>query len=56
MQYGIRAGLIIRPERYRGGLNPEPGLSDSDRARERLFYPEMDQEYDELKRFKADKL
>lgn len=56
MQYGIRAGLIIRPERYRSGLNPEPGLSDSDVARVRLFYPEMNQEHVELKRFKAERL
>ena len=56
MQYGIRAGLIIRPERYSGGLNPDPGLSETDTARVRLFYPELEKEYDELKRFKAERL
>jgi hypothetical protein len=56
MQYGIGAGLIIRPEKFRGGLTPEPGLSDTDRERVRLFYPEMDQETDELKRFQAELL
>lgn len=56
MQYAIRAGLIIRPEQYHGGLSPEPGLSDTDRTRVRLFYPEIDPEYDELKRFRAERL
>lgn len=56
MQYGIRAGLIIHPERFRGGLTPEPGLSDTDKSRVRLFYPEMEEEHQELKRFEAEKL
>ncbi|MCH7566745.1 MAG: hypothetical protein IH787_03665 [Nitrospirae bacterium] len=56
MQYAIRAGLIIRPEEYSDGLNPEPGLSDIDKARVRLFYPEIDQDLDELKRFRAERL
>lgn len=56
MQYRINAGLITWPERFRSGLNPAPGLSDTDAARVRLFYPDLDQEYDELKRFKAERL
>lgn len=56
MQYAIRAGLIVRPEEYRGGLDPAPGLSDTDCARVRLFYPELEQDYDELKRFRAERL
>ena len=56
MQYSVRAGLIVRPEQYRGGLNPEPGLSDIDQSRIRLFYPEIDQDLDQLKRFEAVKL
>lgn len=56
MQYAIRAGLILKPEQFQGGLNPDPGLSDIDRARVRLFYPEINQNLRELKRFKAEVL
>lgn len=56
MQYAIRAGLILKPEQFQGGLNPDPGLSDIDRARVRLFYPEINQNLKELKRFKAEVL
>jgi len=56
MQYSIRAGLILRPERYRAGLNPIPGLSDIDRSRVKIFYPETDSDYDELERFKSEQL
>lgn len=56
MQYAIRAGLIIRPEQFQNGLNPAPGLSDIDRTRVRLFYPEITQNLKELKRFKAEVL
>lgn len=56
MQYAIRAGLIVRPEEFRNGLNPQPGLSDIDRARVRLFYPELDERLEELKRFRAVRL
>ncbi len=54
MQYAIRAGLIVKPAQYQDGLDPEPGLSDVDRARVRLFYPELDQNLKELKPFKAE--
>lgn len=56
MQYEIGPGLIDRPVRYRNGLTPAPGLSDTDRRRVRIFYPEQDQRLDELKRFKAERL
>lgn len=56
MQYSIRAGLILRPEQYRAGLNPESGLSDTDRSRVKIFYPEIGADYDELKRFKSEQL
>ena len=56
MQYGIRAGLIILPEEFQDGLHPAPGMSDIDRARVRLFYPEIEQDLVELQRFKAERL
>lgn len=49
MQYSIRGGLILRPERYQNGLNPEPGLSDTDKKQVRLFYPEDSSPYDQLR-------
>ena len=56
MQYGIRAGLILQPERYRTGLTPAPGLSETDKARIRLFYPPMEPSLPELKPFNAERL
>ena len=57
MQYGIRAGLITKPEQYRTtGLHPAPGLSNTDRTRVRLFYPEIEQDLDELKQFQSQEL
>ena len=56
MQYGIRSGLIIRPERFKNGLKPAPGLSESDQSRVRLFYPELKEEFDELERFRSERL
>ncbi len=53
MQYAVRAGLIVTPERFAAGLRPEPGLSDMDRARVRIFYPEAEDEPEQLERFRA---
>lgn len=51
MQYSVQAGLIIRPERFRAGLEPEFGLSDIDRERVKLFYPELRPQHEKLNRF-----
>lgn len=56
MQYAIRSGLIVEPERYRGGLRPQPGLSDQDKERVRSFYPEEEREYEPLARFESKRL
>ncbi|MEH6626512.1 MAG: matrixin family metalloprotease [Motiliproteus sp.] len=56
MQYGIRPGLILSPAEFRSGLNPESGLSETDMARVRLFYPEMESRHKKLKRFVAERL
>lgn len=42
MHYGFPAGLIIEPEAYRDGLRPAPGLSDTDIAEVRRFYPALE--------------
>jgi hypothetical protein len=39
MHYAFPAGLIERPEQYRGGLRPAPGLSERDEEAARVFYP-----------------
>ena len=40
MHYSFEAGLIVQPERYRPGLTPQPGLSESDKEIVRFFYPD----------------
>lgn len=42
MHYGFPAGMILRPEEYRGGIRPQLGLSDSDVSQMRRFYPPLD--------------
>lgn len=42
MHYNFDGGLIISPSKYRDGLTPEPGLSDTDKETIRAFYPESD--------------
>lgn len=44
MHYSFPAGLIETPQQYRAGLRPELGLSDSDTAEVRKFYPPLDDE------------
>lgn len=52
MHYPFEAGLIKKPARYRGGLNPEAGLSGRDESWVKVFYPPLDQDDEpELKRF-----
>jgi hypothetical protein len=56
MQYAFGAGLILFPEEFRNGLNPEPGLSEIDKQRVRLFYPELEDDEQELKPFESRRL
>ncbi len=53
MQYGILPGLILNPPQYREGLSPAAGLSEVDRARVKLFYPPIEPDRKELKRFQS---
>lgn len=41
MQYWFPAGLIRSPEKYVNGLEPEPGISDSDKQWVKRFYPPL---------------
>lgn len=41
MHYPFAAGLIDKPERYRTGLTPAPGLSEKDKTWVRLAYPPL---------------
>jgi len=43
MHYPFEAGLIDRPEQYRDGLEPAPGLSERDQQWVRNFYPPLDE-------------
>ncbi|MBS9405411.1 hypothetical protein KG088_17525 [Halomonas sp. TRM85114] len=42
MHYGFPAGLIVKPEKYQSGLQPELGLSDHDIEEVRRFYPALE--------------
>lgn len=41
MHYAFQAGLIVRPDEYQDGLQPELGLSDHDIEEVRRFYPPL---------------
>jgi hypothetical protein len=41
MHYPFEAGLILEPERFRGGLQPAGGLSARDKEWVRTFYPSL---------------
>ncbi len=57
MHYAFAAGLIERPDQYRGGLTPAGGLSQLDLQQARLFYPPLDElSYAELKPFHSELL
>lgn len=47
MHYSFGAGLINLPEQFRGGLRPEPGLSELDIDWARRFYPPLAVEEEE---------
>lgn len=44
MHYPFEAGLIAAPEEYRGGLDPEGGLSERDKTWVRTLYPPLTQD------------
>lgn len=57
MHYGFGAGLIQEPARFRDGLNPADGLSETDVEQVRKFYPPLDQrKYRKLKPFEIEDL
>lgn len=39
MHYSFDRGLILEPKKYRNGLDPAPGLSETDKEVIRRFYP-----------------
>lgn len=41
MHYPFEAGMIDQPEELRGGLDPEPGLSQRDKVWIRTYYPPL---------------
>jgi hypothetical protein len=43
MHYGFSAGLIVEPAQYRNGLRPTDGLTETDKAEARKFYPRVDE-------------
>lgn len=57
MHYSFPPGVIERPEAYRAGLRPEPGLSERDKQAARAFYPapEAPEEH-ELRAFESQRL
>ncbi|MDJ0773100.1 MAG: M12 family metallopeptidase [Mastigocoleus sp. MO_167.B18] len=49
MHYPFEGGLIIKPERYRSGLEPATGLSSRDKVWVKNFYPPLgDEDYTKL--------
>ncbi len=56
MHYAFRAGLILKPEKYQGGLQPAPGLSETDIETVKFFYPKTTPVFTELKPFELQKM
>lgn len=56
MHYSFAAGLIDQPARFRGGLDPAPGLSDSDKDVIRRFYPPLRPALPQLNPFESERL
>ncbi len=57
MQYWFPAGLIASPTQYQNGLEPQPGLSDTDIQAVKAFYPPLpNSQYRELKAFESQRL
>lgn len=53
MHYQLPAGVIEKPEEYRGGLTPEPGLSAKDIEWAGKFYPPLAEEMPMLVPFES---
>ena len=54
MHYPFGPGLIIVPEEFQNGLQPEPGLSSRDKAWVKNFYPPLKKaDYSQLKPFES---
>lgn len=56
MHYPFNAGLIKEPEQFRDGLSPNPGLSEKDISQVKLFYPELEPTFPELKILESQRL
>lgn len=57
MHYSFEAGLIEKPEEYKDGLTPSPGLSARDKEWVNKFYPPLgSQDYQKLKPFQSVRL
>jgi hypothetical protein len=55
MHYAFAAGLIDKPDKYRGGLTPAGGLSALDLQEVKFFYPPIDDSsHPELKPFRSE--
>lgn len=57
MHYSFEAGLIEKPEKYKDGLTPAPGLSERDKQWVKKFYPPLGpKDHQELVPFKSVRL
>ena len=57
MHYAFPAGVIERPEEYRDGLTPDPGLSEQDIDWAKRFYPALERQQEtELKPYESQRL
>ncbi|MEQ9442435.1 MAG: M12 family metallopeptidase [Cyclobacteriaceae bacterium] len=56
MHYPFGPGLILKPEEYQGGIDPEEGLSERDIQWIKTFYPPLEEELEELELFNAKRL
>ena len=57
MHYPFGAGMILKPEQYKSGLNPEDGLSNRDKKWVKTFYPPLKKnDIVELEPFQSHKL
>ncbi|MEM6844324.1 MAG: M12 family metallopeptidase [Bacteroidota bacterium] len=56
MHYPFQGGLILQPEGYQDGIFPEEGLSEKDIQWVKTFYPPLEEELEELKPFRSERL
>jgi len=49
MHYSFGSGLVLEPEKYKNGIQPEPGLSQKDIEIVKFFYPSLENVFPELK-------